>query len=132
MPSEKVKKRAIRTTGPILNTVHIGEGMPSILELRAELDQMLSVLLGREEAPINRGVMTLMEVAEAYYARAGEIEILIHRGESTGVVAKNSQLYLFRTRELRAFQDVAKGAMELGSRRVTSAKLEYELESGAI
>ncbi len=103
-----------------------------LIDLREELDDMWDVLMGRVEAPIDVGVMTLMEVASSYHARAGEITARLQRMEADGDIAKGSPLYRFRTGELRTFTEVARAAIELGSRRVTQAKLEYEMSIGAI
>jgi hypothetical protein len=92
-----------------------------------ELDEMRDVLLGRIQPPMSNGIMTLMEVADAYYGRAKEIEQIIHRAESEGSVVRGSRTYKFRTGELRSFIEMAKGASELGSRRLTDARLEYDL-----
>lgn len=124
---KRVRKRISRHV-PV---VKIGEGMDNLADLRRELDEYVAVLLGRKDPPIDRGVMTLMELAEAYFARATEMEMVIHRGEIDGVVPTKSKLYYFRTRELRAFQELAKAAMELGSRRVTAEKLVWEQERGS-
>lgn len=70
--------------------------------------------------------MTLMEVANAYYSRAKEIEFRIHEGERLGEIQKGGDLYRFRTGELRDFIDLAKSAQELGSRRLTDAMREYQ------
>lgn len=88
---------------------------------------MREVLLGREPPPISNGVMTMMEVADAYYARAKEMEAAIHRAEADGVVLPKSRTYRFRTSELRAFIETAKSAVELGSRRLTAARLELDI-----
>lgn len=80
---------------------------------------MRDVLMGREEPPVDRGVLTLMEVADAYFARAKEMEQVILRAEADGNVIKSSKTYKFRTGELRSFIELAKGACEVGSRRVT-------------
>lgn len=95
--------------------------------MRDELDEMRDVLLGRKPPPVDAGVMTLMEVADAYYARAKEMEQLIHRDESDGVVIRGSKHYKFRTGELRSFIELAKGACELGSRRVTKARMDFDM-----
>jgi len=75
--------------------------------------------MGRKEPPINNGVITLFEVADAYFARAKELEQIIMRAEADGAVLRGSKTYKFRTGELRSFIELAKGAAELGSRRVT-------------
>lgn len=89
---------------------------------------MRDVLMGRQQPPIDNGVMTLMEVADAYFSRAKEMEQIIHRHEADGVVLKNSKHYKFRTGELRSFIELVKSAVELGSRRVTAARLEYDMK----
>jgi hypothetical protein len=82
------------------------------------------VLLGRVDPPIDKGVSTLMEVADAYYARACEIEKVILRAEADGNVIKSSKTAQFRTGELRRFIEVAHNASRVGSRRITVAEKE--------
>ena len=82
--------------------------------------------MGRVIPPIDNGVMTLMEVASAYYARAQEINMRILRGEAQGHIGKGTPIYKFRTGELRAFRELTQQAAELGSRRVTAARMEWE------
>ena len=96
--------------------------------MQNELLDMTDVLLGRVEPPIQRGVMSLMEVADAYYARASELTMLIQAGEREGTVVRGTNYYKFRTGELRTFMDMAKRAADLGSRRVTYAQLLAEAE----
>lgn len=103
-----------------------------IEDLRDEVYEYLDVLMGREPMPIDNGILTLMEVADAYYSRAKEIEMMILAGENDGDIAKGSNLYKFRTGELRSFIDIAKARTELGSRRVTAAKVEAEAAPGAL
>ena len=91
-----------------------------------ELDEYREVLVGRVPPPINNGIMTMMEVADAYLARAREMEGLLHSWEAAGTVIKGSSQYRFRTGELRSFIEMARSAVELGSRRVTAAKMEYD------
>lgn len=98
--------------------------------MSAELHAYTSVLLGRVTPPHDNGVMTLMEVANAYYSRAKEMEMRIHEGERDGWVHKGGDLYRFRTGELRDFIDLSKAAQELGSRRLTAATIEYEMRMG--
>lgn len=95
-----------------------------------ELDEYRDVLLGRQPPPINNGILTLMEVADAYLARGREMEQALLRGEAEGTILKGSRQYKFRTGELRSFLEMAKSAVELGSRRVTAAKMEYDYEGG--
>jgi hypothetical protein len=98
--------------------------------MREELDEYTDVLMGRLSPPIENGEMTLLEYANAVYSRAQELTILLQRAESNGTVVKGSKPYKFRTGELRTFVEMANKAIELGSRRVTAAKLEYEMTLG--
>ncbi len=86
--------------------------------------------MGNEEPPIQNGVMSLLEVANAYLSRALEMTMLIQRAESEGYVTKGSAFYKFRTGELRTFTELASKAAELGSRRVTAAQMEYQMQEG--
>lgn len=109
-----------------VRTVRVGEGLPPITEMSAELHEMLQVLMGRAEPPIDAGVMTMMEVASAYHARALEMQLLLHEAERDGRVLKGTKMYHFRTGELRDFIEIAKYASELGSRRLSAATLEFD------
>jgi hypothetical protein len=95
--------------------------------MRAEITDMTEVLLGRVPPPINVGVPTLMEVAEAYHARACEMEMAIHEAETEGAVIRGSRTYKFRTGQLRTFQEMCKRAIDLGSRRITVMQTETEM-----
>jgi len=86
------------------------------------------VLLGRQAPPLSRGIATLMEVAEAYHSRASEVYSLIQRAEASGRALKNGAHYRFRTGELRTFIEATKRTIDMGSRRITMAALEYEHE----
>lgn len=99
-----------------------------LMALRTELQEMVDVLMGREEPPIDTGVSTLMECAEAFHARGKEIEMQFHMAESDGEITKGSSHYRFRTQTLRSFIELCKGSMELGSRRVTALKIELDME----
>lgn len=88
---------------------------------------MRDVLMGREDSPV-RGVLALMEVAEAYFSRAAEMEQIILRGERDGRISRGSALYKFRTQELRSFKEMASSAAALGSRRITNETLRQERE----
>jgi hypothetical protein len=105
-------------------------GIATVDTLRAEIDGYLEVLLGRVEPPISNGPLTLMEYANAVYSRGVEITMLIQRGEAKGHVAKHSDHYKFRTGELRNFVELARGAIDLGSRRLTAAKMSHDLQYG--
>lgn len=87
---------------------------------------MKDVLLGRVKPPIDTGITTLMEVAEAYHARAMEISMEIHRGEAKSEIMKGSAHSKFRTGELRDFIELCRRAMDMGSRRVTALQIEME------
>ena len=95
--------------------------------MREEIDEYTAVLLGREEPPISSGVLTLMEYANAVYSRGMELTMKIQRAEVEGTVLKGSKFYKFRTGELRSFVEMAAKAIELGSRRVTVAKMESDM-----
>jgi len=103
----------------------------NLATMRDEIYEYLDVLMGRDEPPIENGLLTLMEVADAYYCRAKEMEMEILAGENDGSVVKGGHLYKFRTGELRSFLDIAKARTELGSRRVTAAKIEYDAVPGS-
>lgn len=112
-----------------LRLFHLNEGLPALSSLVAEVKDMWSVLLGREESPVpSHRVEAMMEVADAYYARASEIAAIIQRAEREGNVMRSSGYSKFRTGELRTFTEVARKATELGSRRITLAQLRAEAE----
>lgn len=113
-----------------LRLFRLGEGIPPLSVMRDELDEYTQVLMGRVEPPISNGDMTLMEYANAVYSRAMELTMLIQRGETDGHILKGSKHYRFRTGELRTFTELAMRCIELGSRRVTMAKMEYDLAHG--
>lgn len=112
-----------------IRTFHINEGLPQIPAIQEELIDMTNVLLGRDDPPINHGTMTLYEVADAYYARASELTMLIQQAERLGTVPKNSNYYRLRTGELRTFMEMAKRAADLGSRRLSDEALQLEREA---
>lgn len=107
--------------------VIVGEGLPSIPSMMKELKDMTDVLMGRVEPPIDAGFITLMEVADTYFSRAAEMTMLIQEGEREGTIAKGSKHYKFRTGELRTFMELSKHASDLGSRRLTSESLQFEM-----
>jgi hypothetical protein len=102
----------------------LGTNMASLADWRDEIDEMRDVLMGRRQPPVDKGVLTLMEVADAYCARAREIEQVIMRGEADGAVIRGSKTYKFRTGELRSFIELSKSASDLGSRRITYWRIE--------
>lgn len=94
--------------------------------MKAELQEYTDVLLGRKSAPVDSGVSTLMEVAEAYHARAREMEMQIRQAEIEGLVLKGSRHYHFRTGPLRSFIELSSKSIDLGSRRITMEQLRTE------
>lgn len=104
------------------------EGLPQDVDvLASELQVYWDVLLGRMAPPVDLGVATLMEVAQMYLARAQEIDAKIKRLERRGEsVGRANPYYKFRTGELRTFIEMTTKAFELGSRRVTVARMEQE------
>lgn len=109
--------------GTRLTEVPTRMGMPGADELWEEIHGYVDILLGRVESPINSPYLSMGEVATAYYARAQEIDMLIHAAERDGTVMRGSALYKFRTGELRSFIELAKKCAELGSRRLTQEQL---------
>ena len=118
--------------GQRLNDVPVGIGFDSVEELQDELLTYCDVLLGRVDPPVDSPYLGLCEIATAYYARACEIDMLIHDAERTGAVIRGSGLYRFRTGSLRSFLDMSKRMSELGSRRLTQEQLLHNqrLDSG--
>lgn len=103
----------------------VGEGY-DLVRMRHELSGYVDVLLGRTEPPLDKGVLTLMECAEAYHARAKEIEMELLEMEAEGAVLRGSRPYRFRTGYLRSFIELCSKTIELGSRRVTHAVAQAE------
>lgn len=98
--------------------------------MRQEIDEYMAVLLGREAPPIDNGEMTLLEYANAVYSRAMEMTMLLQRAEASGNILKGSRQYKFRTGELRTFTELAAKVIDLGSRRITAAQMEYSMLHG--
>lgn len=103
----------------------LGSGV-DLHKMRDELRLYTDVLMGRVDPPIDKGVATLAEVANAYYSRASEMSMMIQQAETDGTILKGSKHYRFRTGELRTFIEMSAKAYELGSRRITMAQLEHE------
>jgi hypothetical protein len=108
-----------------VRAIKLGDAV-NIHELHEELRDMNDVLLGRAPPPIDTGISTLMEVAEAYHARAREMEQYLHHAEAEGTVLRGSRQYKFRTGELRSFIELARSAMDMGSRRITTLQMELQ------
>ena len=138
--SKPLKKKTLRARSPDLpkskkairhghlRAFELGEGLPNITQMAVELQDMTDVLMGREEPPLNVGVLTLQEVADGYFARASEMTMLIQQAERRGQISRGHALYKFRTGELRTFMEMAKRAAELGSRRLTDEQLHFEMQ----
>lgn len=114
-----------------LRLFRLGEGLPSITALQEELQDYTDVLLGRVEPPVRLRdrTLALMECADAYYSRASEIKMLIHKLEREGRVSRGDPLYVFRTGELATFLELSKRAADLGSRRLTDEQLDFEMQT---
>lgn len=111
-----------------LRAFKLGEGVPSIPQMVLEIQDMIDVLMGRNDPPVELGHMTMMEVADGYFARASELTMDLQRLEREGRIMRGSAHMKFRTGELRTFMEMAKRAADLGSRRLTAAQLQYEME----
>lgn len=111
-----------------LRGMRLGDGLPSLPNMQSEIEDMMDVLLGRTAPPVDMGTITLMEVADAYFARLMEMTYLIQKGEREGTILKGSSHYKFRTGELRTVTEIAKRASDLGSRRLTEEGLRFEQE----
>lgn len=126
MAGKTLKKRDLKRVRT-LRAVPLGQGLPPIPDLMTEIEAMADVLLGRCPPPIEAGHLTLLEVADAYYARAAEITMQIQKAEREGLVTKGSGFYRFRTGEVRTFMEMARRAADLGSRRLSDEKLRFEM-----
>ena len=104
-----------------LRAFHVGAGF-DIVHMSRELSGYVDILLGRVKPPLDAGELTLMECAEAFHARAKEMEMEILEGEREGAILRGSGAYKFRTGKLRSFTELASKTIELGSRRVTHAQ----------
>lgn len=113
-----------------IKAIKVGHELKNLKQVQDELQEYVDVLFGRKPAPIDEGVDTLLEIATAYYSRAKEIEMKLHQLESNGVILKGSKHYKFRTGELRSCLELLKAQVELGSRRITVARLEQENDEG--
>jgi|SRR5262245_61002501 len=110
-----------------LTDVEVLEGLGSVEELHEELLGYANIILGRADPPTDQdSYLDLMEVASAYYARAKEIDMLIHWEEQQRRVIRGSPYYKLRTGQLRSFIEMAKMMADLGSRRLTNERLMYE------
>lgn len=118
-----------------LTDVPVGEGVDFDVDvLMDELLLYTDVLLGRTTPPVASPYLDLCEVATAYYARAQEIDMMIHNLERQRVVIRGHPLYQFRTGSLRAFIEMSKKLADLGSRRLTQEVLlnDQRYDSGGM
>ena len=72
-----------------IRAFHVGAGF-NVNEMSRELSEYVDILLGRIEPPIDAGVLTLMECAEAFHARAKEMEMEILDAERTGAIGSDN------------------------------------------
>lgn len=107
----------------VLTDVPLAAGLPTAEEIEDELLGYCDVLLGRDAPPVESPYLDLCEVATAYYARALELDILIHNEERKRNIVRGHELYKVRTGSLRSFIEMAKKMADLGSRRLTQEQL---------
>lgn len=112
--------------GHVLTDVPLSSGLPSATEIEQELLEYCDVLLGRSAPPVESPYLDLCEIASAYYARALELDMLIHNEERARRVIRGHDLYKVRTGSLRSFIEMAKRMADLGSRRLTQEQLLQE------
>jgi hypothetical protein len=114
-----------------VKAIQVGHELKNLEQVRQELQEYIDVLFGRTKSPLpTDNVDTLLELSTAYYARGKEIEMKLHQLESNGVILKGSKHYKFRTGELRSCLEILKSQVDLGSRRITVARLEQENDEG--
>ena len=109
--------------GTKLSEVPVSDHLPDAGEIEDELLEYCDVLLGRSPAPVSSPYLGLAEVATAYYARAQELDMLIHMEERIGTVTRSHPLYKVRTGSLRSFIELSRKMADLGSRRLTQEQL---------
>ena len=124
----KIVRKVVHRDHRRVRQFRLGEGLPKPEQIREELESMRDVLLGRVDAPINKGVLTLQEISDAYFGRACELEQLILAAQAEGKIPKSSPYHGLRTQEIRSFKELTKSAAELGSRRLTYESLRWEQE----
>lgn len=112
--------------GQKLTEVPLGTNLPDPEEIKDELLGYCDVLLGRVEPPIDSPYLQLAEVATAYYARACELDMLLHEEERSGRVIRGQSYYLLRTGALRSFLEMSKKMADLGSRRLTQEQVLFD------
>jgi hypothetical protein len=108
--------------------VPVPAGLPAPEEIQDELLGYCDVLLGRVEPPVRSPYLDLAEIATAYYARALELDMLIHEAErdpDSGIV-RGHPLVRFGTGALWCFFEMAMMLSDLGSRRLTQEQLLFQ------
>lgn len=114
--------------GQKLTDVPLGVDLPTPDEIKDELLGYCDVLLGRVTPPVDSPYLGLAEVATAYFARACELDMLIHEQERTGHVIRGSAYYRLRTGALRSFMEMSKKMADLGSRRLTQEQVLFQAQ----
>lgn len=109
-----------------LTEVPLGIGLPTPDEIKDELLAYCDVLLGRTDPPVDSPYLGLAEIATSYYARACELDMLIHEKERTHQVVRGTDYYRLRTGALRSFLEMSKKMADLGSRRLTQEQLLFQ------
>ena len=112
--------------GQKLTDVPVGSHLPSPDEIKDELLGYCDVLLGRVAPPVESPYLGLCEIATAYYARACELDMLIHEEERSARVIRGHPYYRLRTGALRSFIEMSRKMADLGSRRLTQEQLITE------
>jgi hypothetical protein len=109
-----------------LTEVPLGSDLPTPDQIKEELLGYCDILLGRVEPPVDSPYLSLGEIATAYYARACELDLLIHEEERAHRVIRGTNYYQLRTGALRSFIEMSKKMADLGSRRLTQEQLLYQ------
>lgn len=112
--------------GQRLTDVPLGTNLPTPDEIKDELLGYCDVLLGRVSPPVDSPYLGLAEVATAYFARACELDMLIHEEERAGRVVRGTGYYRLRTGALRSFMDMSRKMADLGSRRLTQEQVLFQ------
>jgi hypothetical protein len=129
---EKTEHRSVELyNAGQLREIQTEAGLPPIEKLEDEIEHYIDVLMGRMPPPMDAGVLTLMEVADAYFARGCEIQYHILKAEREGHIFASHSYAKFRKGQLRTFLELTKRAQELGSRRLTMAKYLHDMAGDA-
>lgn len=112
--------------GQRLTDVPLGSGLPPVEDLQEEFTEYMAIVTGKADPPVSAPYLDLMECAAAYYARAKEVDMLIHWEEQQRRVIRGSPHYKFRTGQLRSCMDAFKMMADLGSRRLSQERLLEE------